>query len=413
MAENVSIGDAIVTSLVLSSQRGSLDLTTSFVSASVYESMFTPGVTADIEVLDTQDLIGKLVLLGDETVQFIFSGPNFVDANFTFALYEIGGMNQLASQRAKTYTLKCVSEEAMYAKTNYVQKSYNDLCSEMVTDICQTYLKTSKRVEVEQTRGTQKVLIPHKSPFEAINLVKSRAVSAEENRSSSFLFYETREEGEQILRFSTLESRFATDPVKSFKQSGAISIDFLSMEQDTNILSFSIPQQISSIDRIIFGGPRRITTFNFTTWEFEVNDVQTSDTDYEDGGEGTNVSSKFKNKYYDAKIPPQSLIPVDISQRPSTFIPEASADFQAYIAQILQNALRIRVPGDTKLAPGVTIECTLPNRSAETTEMQEDPLMSGKFLVSRIHHKIGMVQERPRYTCIMECLKGRFEEGVA
>lgn len=412
MSGSLSIGDVLVSNLIVTSQRGSLNLTRSFVSASIYESIFTPGVVCDITVLDTQDIIGNLRLLGDETCTFTFKSPNLKEANYTFALYEIGDQQQLDSQRAKTYVLKCVSEEAMYAKTNYVQKSYNDICSNMVKDICDQYLFTKKRVEVEETRGNQNVLVPHKSPFEAIKMIRARSVSTEENRSSSYVFFETRENEEQLLRFCTIESRFATEPVKEFKQSGAININSLSNEQDNNILSFSIPQQLSSIDRITFGGPRRVTSFNFTTWQFETKDVQTSDTSYKDGGKGTDVSSGFINRYFNARIPPQSLIPIDISQRAVTHIPESTADFQAYIAQLLQNALKIRVPGDTQLTAGVTINCTLPNRSATTNNMQEDPLMSGKFLISRIHHKIGLVQEKPRYTCIIEALKGRFEEGL-
>lgn len=411
MADNLSIGDALVSNLILTSQRGSLNLTRSFVSASIYESIFTPGIVCDITVLDTQDLIGALRLLGDETVRFEFKSPNMKAVELTLALYELGDQQQLASQRAKTYVLKCVSEEAMYAQTNYVQKSYNDLCSNVVKDICDRYLFTKKRLEIEETRGVQDILIPNKSPFDAIKMVRSRSVSAGDNKSSSYLFFETRENERQILRFCTLEQRFATDPVKRFKQSGAININSLSNEQDNNILSFSIPQQFSSIDKISPGGTTRITTFNFTTWEFESSDVKTSDRDYKDGGSGTATSTAFANRYLNARIPPQSFIPVDISQRAATYIAEATSDFQSYLGQIMQNALKIRVPGDTQLTAGVTIDCSLPNRSAATGNMKQDPLMSGKFLISRIHHKIGMVQERPRYTCIIEGLKGRFEEA--
>ena len=411
MPDNVSIGDALVSKLIVKSQRGSIDLTRSFVSASIYESIFTPGVVCDINVLDTQDLIGSLRLLGDETVEFVFKSPNMKTADFTFALYELGDQQQLQSQRAKTYVLKCVSEEAMYAKTNYVQKSYNDLCSNIIKDICDSYLSTKKRLETEETKGIQDLLIPHKSPFDAIKMVRSRAIAASDSKSSSYVFFESRENERQILRFCTLEQRFATEPVKEFKQSGAININALSNEQDNNILSFSIPQQLSSIDRIAFGGPRRITTFNFTTWQFETKDVQTSDRNYKDGGAGTDISTGFANRYFNARIPPQAMIPVDISQRAETYIPESTADFQAYISQMMQNSLRIRVPGDTLLTAGATINCKLPNRSGTTGNMKEDPLMSGKFLISRIHHRIGMVQERPRYTCIVEGLKGRYEEG--
>lgn len=411
MADNLSIGDALVSNLILTSQRGSLNLTRSFVSASIYESIFTPGIVCDITVLDTQDLIGNLRLLGDETVRFEFKSPNMKTAELTLALYELTDQQQLASQRAKTYVLKCVSEEAMYAQTNYVQKSYNDLCSNVVKDICDRYLFTKKRLEIEETRGVQDILVPNKSPFDAIKMVRSRAVSASDNRSSSYVFFEARENERQILRFCTLEQRFSTDPVKQFKQSGAININSLSNEQDTNILAFSIPQQFSSIDKISPGGTTRITTFNFTTWQFESQDVKTSDRDYKDGGSGTSTSTQFANRYLNARIPPQSFIPIDISQRAATYIAEATSDFQSYLGQIMQNSLKIRVPGDTQLTAGVTIDCSLPNRSATTGNMRQDPLMSGKFLISRIHHRIGMVQERPRYTCIIEGLKGRFEEA--
>lgn len=412
MPDNLSIGDALVENLVIVSDRGSLTLTRSFVSASIYESMFTPGVVCDITVLDTQDLIGNLKLLGDETVSFSFKSPNLKAANFTFALYEVSDQQQLASQRAKTYVLRCVSEEAMYAQTNYIQKSYNDLCSNIVQDICDRYLFTKKRVEIETTRGNQNILIPHKSPYDAIKMVRSRSVAAGDSRSSSYLFFESRQNETQVLYFTTIESLFSKDPVKYFKQSGAINIDALSVGQDNNILSFKIPQQFSSLDKISPGGTTRITTFNFTTWQFETQDVKTSDRDYKDGGSGTSTSAAFTNRYLNARIPPQSFIPVDISQRATTYIAEATADFQSYLGQILQNSLKIRVPGDTQLTPGVTIDCTFPNRSGITTEMQEDPLMSGKFLISRIHHRIGLVQERPRYTCIIEAIKGRFEEGI-
>ncbi len=412
MADSLAVGDVLVSRLVIVSQRGTFDITRSFVSASIYESVFTPGIVCDITVLDTQDIIGKIKLLGDETVEFNFKSANLKEANLTLALHELADQQQLASQRAKTYVIKCVSEEAMYAQTNYVQKSYSGLCSDMIKDVCNRYLFTKKRIEVEPTRGNQDILIPNKNPFEAIRTIKSRSVSAGDNRSSSYLFFETRENEQQILRFCTLESLFSVEPIKSFKQSGAININSLSNDQDANILSFKIPQQFSSIDKISPGGTTRITTFNFTTWEFETKDVKTSDKDYKDGGSGSAVSTSFANRYLNARIPPQAFIPVDISQRAATYIAEATSDFQSYLGQILQNSLKIRVPGDTQLTAGVTIDCALPNRAATTGEMQEDPLMTGKFLITRIHHKIGIVQERPRYTCIIEAIKGRFEEGI-
>jgi hypothetical protein len=413
MGNNISIGDVRVEKLVITSPRGSLTLTTSFVSASIYESIFTPGIVCDITVLDSQDIVGNLRILGDELVEFNMISPSDVKVNYKFALYERGEGQQLPNQRAKTYVLKCVSNEAMI-QNNTIQKGYeNVLNSEMVEDIVKTYMRSDKQIITERTRSPQRLLIANLNPFKAINLIKSRSISVE-NQSSSYVFFETRDGDKQIYKFVTIENLFATNIVKSFIQSSAININALSPDQDRNILSYQAPVALSALDRINYGGPTRVTTFNFTTQEYKIRDDHASDTIFKDGSNnttGTDISSTFRNRYLTPKIPPQSFIPVDNSQRPVTYIAEGTPNLQAYIALLLQNSLRIRVPGDFILAPGVTINCTFPNNSATTGNVTEDPLLSGKFLISRIHHKIGLVQEKPRYTCIVECLKGRYREG--
>jgi hypothetical protein len=193
--------------------------------------------------------------------------------------------------------------------------------------------------------------------------------------------------------------------------SDAANVKFL-RRGDDNIIAYKIPNQFSSTEKIAMGGPRRVTTFNFTTWKFDSKNVETSDSSFADGGKGTTTSSTFKNKYHSADIPPQAFIPVDISQKPESFIPEATPDLQAYVALLMQNSVRIKVIGDTVLTAGTTIDCEFPNRRATTGNVQEDPLITGKFLITRIHHRIGELADKPRYTCSIEAIKGRYEESI-
>lgn len=433
MTDSYQSGDFTIERMSITSSRANIDISSIFLSASIYESIFTPGTVCDIEVLDTEDLLGTYKIFGDETVIFTYSIPGRYDpfdqsfrlagtvtADFRFALYELGEVEMTGAQKGKKYKLKCVSEEAMYAKTNYVQKAYtggNDnegvLCSSIIEDIHKNYLKSQKRINLEETKTPQKIVIPHMSPFRAIEMVRKRSISAgsnpkNKNRSSLYVYFENRENDEQVYNFVTIENLFSKTPVKSFEQS-ALNIDHAARE-DNNILSFKIPTQFKSIENIQYAGPRRITTFNFTTWQFESSDntapVGTV------GGDFSNITQDFRNKYFDGvKIPPQSLIPIDISQRPVTNIPEHTRDLQVYLAALMQNAMKIRVPGDTLLTAGQMIECTIPNKKGFTGESEEDPLMTGNFLISRIHHKIGEFGERPRYTCVIECIKGAYEDN--
>lgn len=406
MTDSYQSGDFTIERMSITSSRANLDISSIFLSASIYESIFTPGTVCDIEVLDTEDLLGTVKLLGDETVNFTYSIPGTVLADFRFALYELGEVEMTGAQKGKKYKLKCVSEEAMYAKTNYVQKSYNQLCSEMIEDVHTNYLRSQKPIIVEQTKTPQKIVVPHMSPFRAIEMIRKRSVSAD-NKSPLYVYFENRQNEQQTYNFVTIEKLFSDPIVKAFEQS-ALNIDYAARE-DNNILSFKIPTQFKSIENIQYGGPRKITTFNFTTWQFESKIVEPKPSEYSLGGESSNITSDFENKYFDSKIPPQSIIPVDISQRPVTNIPEHTGDLQVYLAALMQNAMKIRVPGDTLLTAGQMIECTIPNKKGFTGESEEDPLMTGNFLISRIHHKIGEFGERPRYTCVIECIKGAYE----
>jgi hypothetical protein len=299
-------------------------------------------------------------------------------------------------------------------QNQFVQKGYeNILNSEMIEDIVKTYMRSDKQIVTERTRSPQRLTVASLSPFKAINFIKSRSISIE-NQSSSYVFFETRDGDNQIYKFVTIENLFATNIVKSFIQSSAININALSPDQDRNILSYQAPVALSALDRINYGGPTRVITFNFTTQQYDIQDNHASDTMFRDGSNnvrGTDVSNTFRDRYLNPRIPPYVFIPVDNAERPETYIPEGSPGLQAYIALLLQNALKITVPGDFILTPGSTINCTFPNNSATTGNVVEDPMLSGKFLISRIHHKIGLVQEKPRYTCIVECLKGRYREG--
>lgn len=390
-------GDIIVNSVLVASSRGVLDLTSSFVSCSIFESIFTPGVICYIEVLDTVDFIKSLQILGDEIVIFEYKSPGSVDARFLFHLNSIKNAENVGAQKAKMYSLQCVSKEILHSKTNIIQKSYVSLCSDMILDIHTNYLKSSKDlVDIEKTAGAQKIIIPSYNPFKAINTIKKRSISAE-NKSSVYVYFETRESGKSVYKFVTLEKLYQANTVKRFQQSDAISTNILELA-DNNILSYKIPNQISAVEKIRYGGPRLISQFNFTTQQTNNDIVDTTSKD-------PKMSQTFIREFFSDVInPPQSVVPVDISQRPTTNIPENVPNIESYIASLLQNSMKIQVPGDTLLTVGQTIDCLVPSKTG-LDNVELDSEMSGKFLISRIHHKIGNLTDKPRYTCVLECLK--------
>jgi len=411
MSDSFAPGDIVVKTFSIKSDRGSLDLSKSFTSASIYESIFTPGIIIDVEVMDTDDQIGQLKISGDEEVTITFQVPGGATANYKMGishLTEVKG--NTSSLKHKIYKINMVSIEALKAKNNYVEKTYSAQISEIIKSIHKDYLQSTKKIEAEDTKGTQDIKFSHENPYRAIELAMKRAVS-NENKSSLFVFFETRSGSDQIFKFTTVEKLFKGSSVKTFNQSSAVNVD-MNSKNDNQIFAVETPNQFNAVDRIAIGGQVKVATFNFRTWEYTTNTLTKNSTDYTTGGKKDINTGAFTQKYRNPSgqaKPRLLLIPVDTSQRAKTSIPTYIADRQSFASTLMQGTVKIRVPGDLNLKAGDVITANLPTRKGTTDNPSNDSQLSGKFLISRIHHDIGKVGERPRYTCVIECLKGNPE----
>ena len=66
MSGSISAGNLNIKNLVVLSPRGTFILPPSQTSLSIYESIFTPGIVCDVNVVDFEDNLGQLVMTGDE-----------------------------------------------------------------------------------------------------------------------------------------------------------------------------------------------------------------------------------------------------------------------------------------------------------------------------------------------------------
>ena len=402
-------GNLNIKSLVVISPRGTYIIPPSQTSLSIYESIFTPGIVCDATIVDFEDALGQMIMTGDEFLLVSLETPvSGTTIDYVFHVDNLTNVQSVGAQKVKTYTLTCVSEEAMTSKINF-GKGYNDLCSNIIADIHKNYLKSGKQIITEPTVGQQNIVITPRTGFDAIRLVKTRSVSSV-NKSSLYTYFETRQNNASVFKFVTIESLFKNSIVKSFRQADTQGINSKARDDD-NILAYKVVNQFSATEKITLGGTRKIVDLDGTTQIYNSTIVNTFDTSYADGGLSTaSATSNVFTLAYTSAFPMQTSIYVDNFVRAQTNIPQYSPDQQAYASLMLQNSLKIKVPGDLVLTAGSMVNCTIIDKNE--LNIKEDPLLSGKFLVARIHHKIGRIEESPRYTCVMELLKGKYNEGV-
>jgi hypothetical protein len=392
----VTPGDVQINSCLINSPRGSLDLTQSFLSARVYESIFTQNNICEIDVFDTDDAISQLPILGDETINFSFNPPGLTPANYTFALDKAELVDITGTQKGKQYTLHGVGQETLQSKANYIQKSYNTDIASIVSDIHTTFLKATTELITEATDGIQKLIIPNMKPFDAIDMIRRRAVSSA-NPSSTFLYFENL----QGHNFKTIEGMANAGSVKTFVHGDGVGHSIFVNTYD-NIISYEVPQIVSSTQRIAMGGlNQQVATYDHRTRQYVSNPVQLA--------LGAMNSGAFKAAY-GATAGLFSMIPFDSLVNP-TNIPTSTPQQMAYLSNVMQCYINLKVNGDPTVMAGSTITLNIPEALTTTGTQQLDPLISGNYLVSGINRNIGPVDMKPRYVDIIEALTPSLAAG--
>lgn len=396
-------GDLIINDMSIAGKK----INNGFLSGSFYESIFMPCMVAELNFRDSDDAIfGGLNLSGGEPLDVTFQAPGGNKITYKFLVNKPQNLEPSSSYKSRTMTLICTSEESFYAAggvdpNGYVQKSYKSkLISDNVKDVLRSYLKTSKKVNIEDTKGPQDIIAQNEKVWPFIDRIRRRAVSSK-NQSSTYVFFEN----QNGFNFVTIESLFKGSPIKTFVQDNTTGSD-ISKLTDDNIIGYELSHMFNAMDRIDRGTmSSRFSTFNFQTNEYQKQVVQSPDMSDKSAGSSSWNSKTFTQKF--GKYPGRnSYVPYD-NRLPITNIPESTPNQLAYSGELMQNTIRLRVFGDTKLKAGDVIDAKIQRQMSTTGNPTQDTDISGTMLIASLRHMINPEGERPRYTCVLECLKGK------
>tara|TARA_B100001750_G_scaffold237565_1_gene242863 strand:+ start:844 stop:2667 length:1824 start_codon:yes stop_codon:yes gene_type:complete len=219
-------GDFELQKLILESphREGFIDLKAAWSDFNIYESIFQPYLTADIQIIDGVGLMESVPIIGEETLtiqvktkgivrdrqpQNNFPGPfegsqNEGRISLKFRVVKINDITKLNDQML-TYRLSLVSEEAIINLKQKVRKTTLDPAenfepsriSKVVKRLYKQFFvkgraADAKKIFIEPTKNPTDLIIPNQSPFQAFNFLAGRAVAmASHAVGSSFVFYES------------------------------------------------------------------------------------------------------------------------------------------------------------------------------------------------------------------------------
>lgn len=402
----------------------------------IFESIYSPVIYAELQIQDSIGLDQSFPLIGEEFIRISFSTPGSEPTTYMFMNRGVPVNKQMNENlKGSTYTLKLVSADVLKnlvatsvdAKGEFVPKVVKDNVTGIVKDILKDDLKVSLPINVINTKGVfeEKLIyglsdasIPSNTltPFRYIDYFRKILAASPQYESQAFNFFLNKhgyffttkekliEQGSKALARNQSDKRFFFDVTRNSDNRNMRFRDILAYNHINNASD--------TIDYISDSGFCGAAS-TLDTLTFDVKTVTYSDNigadkfQKTDENAGNQFTSDFTRKF--GKTVTNSRLVTKRADLPDRNLAEKLVKSQAFAAKMDLNELHIEVYGDTELAAGDVIECTLPSSVSATDTPDEMRLHSGNYLVAGLRHMI-LNGDRPQHVISMALEKNGFVE---
>ena len=436
-------GDIDIRRFSLISATGQIiDLSSLTIDFSVFQNLFEHYLQCDLVINDSVGLINTLNGDKDNSVAGGFTGGEILVVSYKsnddsleyknhfFALYELTDRKRI-EERSEAYFLSGISIEAYPAMSNKICRAYGggggNLISKMVESIIGEFvytenvkslhynyrdtigLRQTKEVDVDETIGLQKYIIPNLTVDDTIDFLAKEADSPD--HIPYYIFYEN----SKGFNFKNLGNLIKQDVkedlvyLQSNLNEGKGSANDENFDR-TKIISFDVIKQSNILDNIQ-GGLYKSKTIHLDILRKNKREVIFDYNDYVE---------KF------SKLQPYKIVG-DVDTFPvvrmmtsrtghdndSIFADEAPTpkkygevigQSQSYESHIFNTIVEVTIPGDSELDVGDIIRLNIPvAATSNDQDGDEDKYLSGKYLITKLRHK--MLDGNDSFTTILECSK--------
>jgi len=197
-----------------------------------YDILNVFGPVCEINCIDTKDSLAKKGVFGsfDDDVSITLKGDSnssLGNNRLKLKLKQYRGKNLddlshsgPSTGKFKKYKIRCVSPESLKCQGNWIEKSFDDKkTSEMVKYILENGFKTDKQMDISETKGKRRIVIPRSNPYDALMMLNHEHVSNQDESSLFALFQQPDSNGgEHKYVFKTFEELGQQQSVVTLKQ---------------------------------------------------------------------------------------------------------------------------------------------------------------------------------------------------
>lgn len=406
MSDKIVPGHYSVSSLLIESYDGSRsnEIKNIFHSLEFIEAMDEGAIHGSIKIADTINLLDDFPLRAEERVTLTMTDAIDQEIMIEFEVYSIDNIILSDNGDGMIYDLAIVSAPRAKSEATRINWSYRGRISDMVKDIFDEFYDTDKEIEIEETSGEYRLVIPNLNPEGAIEFLSRRAY-AETSATQSFAFFETKERY-YFATYEFIRAHEESIPDDVFKR-----LKFLYYEPNIDLTGQGLLKMMENVIEIDI--PNRVATIGSNPYKrrtVELDIIQRStannEFDYSDNildyssSMGMKSSVKNTNEYISDRFEDNQdelFVIKDYSEddstqegiRSNTYYPNIINNKIAFLTHMSQCEIGIKTYGRNDLMPGNMVDLRIPEFKYQPGEEREqNKTLAGRYMIISVKSRL-------------------------
>lgn len=372
----------------------------------IFESMYSPFMTVNVNITDTLSLNHVLPMIGEEFIELDIRGPDGETGLIKQAFYIYKVSDRLpAGDKVYAYTLNCISPAAIVDMNLKISQAIVGQPSTIVEDkLSKNSLAITKNIYSHPTKNQVSYISNYWSPIQNIRYLTERSVSADTN-SASYLFFETKKQF-NFVPLDVLVKQQANFTYFNLPNTHTTGI----VEQQSIVHKMYVDESFNYIDRIMDGayGNRTLavnpTRKSYTYSYYDFLESYQAHNRLNTVPFGSDNAPRRINSVFRTRIAPTSTAAYMPTEKTDEWYRQRLTEMSAINSQ----TVNLDVVGRFNLYVGNVIELVVPVTALSGSESTEnamrnkfDRTLSGRYLVTGLKHMLT----RERHTMTIQANK--------
>jgi len=394
-----------------------LDLSPYVYELSISESIFKPFRSAELIIIDNNNIAKQLKLKGNEDIRIAFDAGSGKVYEAKMKVVSPEGANYSQNMRFQGFKLNAVSESFFRNKTSTVQKSFKNITgTDAIKKIHEEY-KLGGSLNATASKGfigeNEPYIVSNLNPFDAIQGIRTR-INSEKYKTGAYAYFEDAD-GNFTLKpleelFDTLQAqaRLTHKPTmgENFKDMYAQGYNIIGFQEGA---SFNSGTRFDITDVLNARKSAKVSTFDTVQAKYQEGKVK-------DPQEAKKAGYYNVNDNYGTQDPRSTtLIPHDKRLEKNNVQAEKSADEQRFIQEVKNGpaaTIQVMLDSGINCTVGKGVNAKLAEPIGDMSTMSSGNPLGGDMLVVNLKHIIKMTGDKPRATTTMELAKGGMNKGT-